>query len=144
MINHIQNKSFVHIIHVCVRCIFNIYIHTHMQYIFVKYLHVYILGLGDIVKNSYLGIYWRYTSNITVFSLLFIYIYFFFTYRTMLSNKTMHIKGYENTNNVNLSLYIMCKKYILSNNDTLEQIKYLSTFSITRHYKISCHLSSLI
>ncbi len=28
----------------------------------------------------------------------------------MLSNDTMHIKGYENTNNVNLNLYIMCKK----------------------------------
>ncbi len=81
-----------------------------MQYIFVKYLHLYILGLGDIVKfisRYLLAMYVKYQG---IFTFIYIYIYIYFTYRTMLSNETMHIKGYENTNNVNLSLYIILKR----------------------------------
>ncbi len=41
MINHFQNKRFFCIIYVCVLCTFIMYINTHTQYIFWKYLLVY-------------------------------------------------------------------------------------------------------
>ncbi len=52
MINRIQNKNFVYIICMYTVFIYYVYINTHIQYIFGKYLHVLELG-GIPVHTGY-------------------------------------------------------------------------------------------
>ncbi len=88
VINRIRNKSFV-----CIMCVFCVYLlciykHTHIQYVFRKYLHVitclYLCSYNLYYKYIYyinIIFFWNIYMHVCVFMYLYIYIYIYiYTY----------------------------------------------------------------